>query len=70
MMTNMHPCCPAANLYSYLAKLNHWLFYDKAKNAIKDEMATKLMATLYWTKYELYSAYFDAIQNEQATKDL
>jgi molecular chaperone DnaK (HSP70) len=57
------------NLDSYLDELDDWLFSDEAETATKDEMATKLEATIFKTKNELCPAYFAAIQQEQAAKE-
>ena len=59
-----------SNLNSYLDDLDDWLFSDEAENATKDEMVTKLEASLHKTKHELCPAYFAAIQKEQAAKEL
>jgi heat shock protein 4 len=58
------------NLNSYLDELDDWLFSEEAENATKEEMTTKLEATLHKTKHELCPAYFAAIQKEQAAKEL
>jgi tetratricopeptide (TPR) repeat protein len=67
--SNKHTVLLPSNLDSYLDELDDWLFSDEAETATKDEMATKLEATLKKTKQELCPAYFAAIQQEQAAKE-